>query len=240
VIILVALSTTILGPLRGESRFGRPVIQVSNPKDYKTFRLDENTFVTLDGKETSASCIVYRGRVRYYVEIGIVNRSSRDIVIDKDAVQFVKPNYTVLRTNTVDAATDVAQSVAGTFVPTPAPRVAGGSRTTYSGTSTTYGNQTQVSGTATTTPDNSSQAAANMGNSLGNALAARRFYSQQSIDQRFANYLVTFAPEHLPAVLRSGDTQILIYSFEQVKPKKAPFEIKTTITGEEFSFRFKE
>ncbi len=237
---MIALVSVFLVCAWGESRFGRPVIQVSSLRDYKTFKLDENTFASLDGENSSVSCIVYRGRVRYYVEIGIVNRSSKDIVIDKDAVTFVKPNYTVLRTSTVDAALDVAQSVSGSFIPTPAPQVAAGSTTTYSGVATTSGNQTRVSGTATTTPDNSSQAAANMGNSLGNALAARRFYNQQSVDQRFATYLVTFAPENLPNVVRAGRSQILVYSFEQIKSKKAPFEIRLTITGEEFAFRFKE
>ena len=151
--ILMLCNTTF-----AESRFGRPVLKLTDPKEYGFFKLDENNIAFVKRGDFSISCIVYKGATRYYVEIGMANASKSDIVIPSDFVSFVKSNYTVFRTNTVAAAQDVAAEYGGTFVPTPPPQMPPQTRTTYSGTATTYGSQTSMSGTATTTPDYSAQA----------------------------------------------------------------------------------
>ena len=99
---------------------------------------------------------------------------------------------------------------------------------------------TQINGTATsTTTDTSGQAGANFGNALGNAIAARRFRNMQREDVLLANYLGTFALGSSPILLKAGDARVVTLTFEQVKRKKAPFQITIHVGDENFVFKFK-
>ena len=69
-----------------ESRFGRPVMKLANPKSYRFFRLDDNNIPFLAGDRVSVSCIVYRGTKRYYVEVGVWNRSGEPLALRNDFV----------------------------------------------------------------------------------------------------------------------------------------------------------
>lgn len=177
-----------------ESRFGRTVLKLSEPKEYGYFKLDDNNFPFLDKGPISVTCMTYRGSKRYYVEIGVANHSPESIMLEGDFVAFSKPAYTVYQSDTLAAAADVWTSASGTFTPAPPPPPPTQSRTTYSGTAQTYGNSTMINGTATTTEDNSAAG----WNALGNAIGARRFYKAQSRDQSFAVYLQTFATASRP------------------------------------------
>jgi hypothetical protein len=223
-----------------ESRFSRPVIRVADPKEYGFYKLDDNNFPFVKRADSSISCIVYRGAKRYYVEVGILNLSKNDVTIPNDLISFIKPKYTVLRTSTVAAAQDVALASGGTFAPMPPPQVPPQTITTYSATASTYGNQTYLSGTANTTSDTSAQAGANLGNAIGNAIAARRFYKAQARESKFSNFLYSFAQENQDSVIKPGEARIIVATFEQVKNKKAPFEIHIGLNGETVVFKYKE
>lgn len=221
--------------LDAESRFNRPVIKLAEPKSYRFFRLDDNNFPVMDRERSSVTCIVYRGTKRYYVEVGVMNRSQRPLTLDRGFVTFVKPGYSVFVSDTIASAADVWSSVAGDFMPTPPPPPTRAT-TTYSGTAQSYGNTTQLSGTATTTVDNSAAG----WHALGQALAARSYYKTQSREQSFAMYLAVFAHERQDHVVAPGKTGLFVFTFEQVKPKKAPFTINVAVEDEVFAFKYKE
>lgn len=165
--------------LHAAQRFGRPVIALEEPKAYQYFKLDDVNFPFLSSANYDVSCLVYRGTEYYYVEIAIHNRSSNPVTIPADFVEFSKPGYTVLETDTGVAEAQLASATGQRFIPTPPPQMPPSSTTTttINANASTYGNMTQVNGTATsTTTDTSGQAGANFGNALGNAIAARRFY----------------------------------------------------------------
>lgn len=237
---VLAIVLMFSSPTVAEDRFARPVIKLADPSAYGSFRLDENNFAFLRREGSSISCIVYRGKKRYYVEVGIVNTSKGEIAIPRDFVSFIKPNFTVLRTSTVAAAQDVASELPGQFIPTPPPQVPPETTTTYSATASTYGNQTYVTGTATTTTDNSAQAGANLGNAIGNAIAARRFYKAQARESKFANFLYSFAQENQSSMIKPGEARVIVATFEQIKEKRTPFEIHILIAGEMAVFKYKE
>jgi len=234
-LVTIALGVITLVPGRAESRFGRPVVKVAAPKKYSFFKLDDNNFPSLSSERAAVSCMVYRGTKRYYVEIGVVNRSSEPLTVQRDFVNFEKPGYTVIRANTLASAVDVSASVAGSFIPTPHPPPTRAT-TTYSGTANTYGNTTYASGTATTTVDNSAAG----WHALGQTIAARRYYNAQGREETFANYLVSFAHEKQPLVIDPQKVQLYIYTFEQLKQKRVPFRIVISFGSEQFAFDYKE
>lgn len=188
----------------------------------------------------SVSSLVYKGSTYYYVEVGIVNGRDEELIVAIDFISFNKPNYTVIRSDTSAAALDVASEAGGTFVPTPPSQVPPSTSTTYNGTASTYGNQTHISGSATTTPNNSAQAGANWGNALGNAIAARSFYKAQSREMKFAHFLDTFAQGGQALVVKPGEGRVIMCTFEQLKEKKAPFDVQIRVGSEVFTFRYKE
>ena len=94
----------------------------------------------------------------------------------------------------------------------------------------------QASGTATTTVDNSAAG----WHALGQAIAARRYYNAQGREQNFAKYLVSFGYETQPLVIEPQKAQLYIYTFEQIKQKKAPFRILVRVGPEQFAFEYKE
>lgn len=221
--------------LWAESRFNRPVMKLAEPKAYRYFKLDDNNFPVLDKARSSVTCMVYRGTKRYYVEVAVVNRSQEPLTLSPTFVTFSKPGYSVFMSDTIASAIDVWSSVAGDFIPTPPPPPTRAT-TTYSGTAQTYGSMTQMSGTATTTVDNSAAG----WHALGQALAARSFYKAESREQSFAMYLASFAHEKQDHVIGPGKVGLFVFTFEQIKPKKAPFSISVAVEGETFVFKYKE
>lgn len=229
--------------LYAAQRFGRPVISLENPKDYQFFRLDDVNFPLLSDAKYSVSCLVYRGTEYYYVEVAIQNRSSENVILPSELVEFTKPGYTMFRANTLAVATELAGASGERFVPTPPPQMPANTttNTTINANATTYGNTTQINGTATsTTYDTSGQAGANFGNALGNAIAARRFYRAQREAVSLANYLATFAWGDTAQVLKPGETRIVTEIFQQAKPKKAHFQVIVHVGDEMFIFKYKE
>lgn len=224
-----------LGIVAAESRFNRPVVKLADPKQYTFFKLDDNQFPVLEKGPLAVTCLTYRGTKRYYVEVGIVNRSESVVTLQPGFVSFNKPGYSVFLANTIDSATDVWASVAGAFIPTPPPAPTR-STTTYSGTANTFGNMTNINGTSTTTVDNSAAG----WHALGQAIAARSYANAQAREQAFAKYLVSFAYEKQELAVQPGKAQIYMFTFVQVKPKKSPFSVSLKVGSEMFSFLYKE
>lgn len=239
--LLLVFSLLIFSTLAlAEKRFDRNIIKVANPQEYTFFKLDEVNFPSLSRNGISVSSLVYKGSTYYYVEVGIVNGRDEELIVPIDFISFNKPNYTVMRSATSAAALDVATDTGGTFVPTPSSQVPPSTSTTYNGTASTYGNQTHISGSATTTPNNSAQAGANLGNALGNAIAARSFYKAKSREMKFAHFLDTFAQGGQALVVKAGEARVIMCTFEQLKEKKAPFDVQIRVGGETFTFKYKE
>lgn len=229
--------------LHAAQRFGRPIIALENPKAYQYFRLDDVNFPFLSNAGYDVSCLVYRGTEYYYVEIAIHNRSLNPVTIPGDFVEFSKPGYTVLETDTSVAESQLASAAGQRFIPVPPPQMPPSSTTTttINANASTYGNMTQINGTATsTTTDTSGQAGANFGNALGNAIAARRFYRAQREAASLAGYLNAFGWKNTPLTLQPGQAQKVMMIFQQVKRKKAHFQVIIHIGEESFSFKYKE
>lgn len=222
-------------------RFGRPIVGLEEPKNYQYFKLDDVNFPFLSSADYDVSCLVYRGTEYYYVEIAIHNRSSNPVTIPANFLEFSKPGYTVLQTDTSVAETQLASAAGAHFVPVPPPQMPPSSTTTTSinANATTYGNITQINGTATsTTTDTSGQAGANFGNALGNAIAARRFYKAQQEAVSLAGYLNAFGWKNMPISVQPGQAQKIMMTFQQIKQKKTHFEVIIHIGGESFTFKY--
>jgi hypothetical protein len=232
---IVAGTLLLCGIASAETRFGRPVVKLANSKEFKYFKLDDNQFPVVERGSLSVSCMTYRGTKRYYVEVGIVNRSDAPVNLQNGFVSFNKQGYTVLLADTIASATDVWASVNRAFIPTPPPPPTK-STTMYSGTATTLGSNTQVNGTATTTADNSAAG----WHALGQAIAARNYYHAQGREQKLAVYLATFAHEKQEMTIQPGKAGLYIFTFEQMKQKKAPFEVRISVGAETFVFAYKE
>ena len=238
VALLILLATLPPTVSYAAERFNRPVIEVADPSRYKFHDIDQIQVPSLENDSIEVSCVVYRGTQRYYVEIAIFNRTVRDIPVSTDFVAFRKPGYTVLQTSTLETARVIAAEANGTFVPTPPPQAP--TRATINGTASTYGGQTQISGSTTTGPDPWAQAGANLGNAIGNGIAARQYYAGQAQERTFAHFLEATAAESMAPLVRSGESRTITQTFEQLKSKKAPFEIVVSLAGSTFAFTFKE
>jgi hypothetical protein len=118
--------------------------------------------------------------------------------------------------------------------------VAPNTHTTINASSTTYGNQTQINGTATTTTDNSGQAGANLGNAIGNAIAARRYQNAQRNEVIFSHFLATHLQSAADIPIQAGESRVIVATFEQAKQKKRPFEVSIRIGPDVFRFDYKE
>lgn len=243
---LFAVLLLVLWPctsLRAAQRFGRPVIALEEPKNYQFFKLDDVNFPFLASTNYDVSCLVYRGTQYYYVEIAIHSRASSPVTISDDFVEFLKPGYTVLRTDAHIAEAQLANAAGEHFIPTPPPQLPPRSitTTTINANATTSGSMTQINGTATsTTRDTSGQAGANFGNALGNVIAARRFYRAQRENVSLAGYLNAFGWSNTPLTLQPGQTQKVIMTFQQFKLKKAHFQVIIHVGADSFPFKYKE
>lgn len=245
-VVVIVFVTMLLFCLsvNAEERFGRKIISLENPNDYQYFRLDDVNFPVLTKNNFDVSCLVYRGTENYYVEISIQNRSTDSITIPANFLDFSKPGYTVYQVDPNTVVAKLASAEGAQFIPTPPPQVAPIITTTtnLNANANTYGNTTIIDGTATstTTTDNSSQAGANFGNAIGNAIAAHRFYKAQATAIAFAHYLSTYRWTGSSVVLPSGSTQRIVMIFQQAKPKKAHFEVVIHLGEQDFSFKYKE
>jgi hypothetical protein len=229
--------------VQAAQRFGRPVVDLENPKDYQYFKLDDVNFPMLTNTDYKVSCLVFRGTENYYVEVSIQNQTSTPITIRSNFLEFTKPGYTIYRVDSNIVATRLASEAGVHFIPTPPPQMPTSSTTTttINANATTFGNMTQVNGTAySTTSDNSGQAGANFGNALGNAIAARRFYRAQRDAISLAQYLASYGWNDTDLVLQPGKEQKIMMTFEQAKAKKAHFEVVIHVGSENFSFKYKE
>jgi hypothetical protein len=221
-------------------RFNRPVVKVSDPKGYQFTKLDDVEYPGLSNSQYDVTCLVYRGTERYYVEISVKNKTAAPVALPMNFVAFDKPGYTVYRTDTMAAARESAAAGGIRFVATPPPYVPPTTNTTINATATTYGDQTQISGTATTTTDNSGQAGANLGNAIGNAIAAHRFYKEQRNEVLFSHFLAAHVQTDADSPIQEGETRVIVVTFEQAKLKKAPFVITLKIGSDTFHFSYKE
>lgn len=239
VIFAALLAGTSQEEAVASTRFGRRLLEVKDRNAYRFVRLDDVDFPFLEGDSAIVSCVIYRGSVRYYVEVSVTNKSQHPVQLLGEAIRFNKPGYSSFRTNALDAAREAANAAGVPFQPAPPPTVA--SMTTIDVTETGAGTgYAHVSGTARTGPDVAEQGAANLGNALGNLFAARSFAKAQSEDARFAHFLATFAIDAERGEIVPGATQVLVATFEQVKNKRAPFDVTVVVDGSEFPFHFQE
>jgi len=223
-----------------ETRFGRPIVKVHEPHNYQFIKLDDVQYPTLADAHYSVSCLVYRGTEHYYVEVNVKNNSNAAITLLPDFITFDKPGYSVYRGDTTMAAREAAMAGGVRFVPTQPPYVPPTYNTTINATATTYGNQTNVSGTATTTADNSGQAGANLGNAIGNAIAAHRFYKMQRTEIVFSHFLSSHTQTGMDTQLQPGQSRVIVAVFDQTKRKKKPFDINLKVGDDTFRFDYKE
>jgi len=230
----------LISNLWSEKRFDRPLIKVSDPKTYQFHKLDDVEYPTLSNARYEVSCIVYRGTQYYYVEITIKNNSVIPLPIPTSFVTFSKPGYTTYRTDSMQAARQLAAAGGVRFIPTPAPYVPPTYHTTVDATATTYGNETNISGTATTTTDNSGQAGAELGNAIGNAIAARRFLKAQRDAVALSAFLESNSQTDEDMPLPPGQSRTIVATFTEVKQKKKPFSIDIDLGGDAFHFAYKE
>ena len=223
-------------------RFGRPVIKVKNPQAYKFFKSDDIEYPVLSNEHVSVACMVYRGKEHYYVEVSIQNKTTDPVTLPPPGnfITFDKPGYTSYRIDTMVAARQAASAGGIRFTPTPPPYIPPTYNTTINATATNYGNQTNISGTATTTTDNSGQAGANIGNAIGNAIAAHRFYKAQRTEVAFSHFLTAHIQTDADMPLPPAQWRTVVATFEQAKQKKKPFTVTVAVGVDNFRFEYNE
>lgn len=241
-VVLIGLLLMTGVALHAERRFGRPVIKLQNPEAYTFIHLDGVKIPVLSEGQYTVTCLVYRGTEYYYVEIGIQNRSSSPVTLSSGFLSFSKPGYSVFGADNRLVASELAHAAGERFIPTPSPRMPERTTTvtTYNANATSYGNTTSVDGTATsTTYDSSGQAGANLGNAIGNAIAARRFYRLQRDDIALVQYLTNFGWSGAPEVVAPGKLKVVMMIFDQIKRKKAKFSVTVHVADKTFVFHYK-
>jgi len=205
-------------------------MKLAAEQEFTYIHLDGNTIPIESRGSISVSCIAYKDKQNYYVEVGVSNRSAESLSLARGFVEFEKLGYTVFMTNTLVSAHQLRASVSGKYVAAPPPL---NTTTTYSGSAITTGNITTVQGRAQTT-DNSGWYR------LGQAIAAQRYYKAQSREQSFATYLEMFANERQPLTIGANEIQLYIFTFQQLKPKKEQFTIRVHVGKELFPFSYNE
>jgi hypothetical protein len=241
--VLVAFCLLLtMHPALGADRFGRQVVQMSDPKSYEVVKRDDVGYAVRSNERFSVECLVYRGRENYYVEVNVMNKTNAPVTLPalSNFINFDKPGYTVQRIDTMEVAKRSALAAGVRFTPTPPPYVPPTYNTTVNATATTYGNQTNISGTATTRADNSGQAGANIGNAVGNAIAAHRFYKAQRTEVAFSHFLAAHVQTDFDTALEPAQSRSIVATFEQLKPKKKPFMVTVAIGTDTFRFDYKE
>ncbi len=222
ILLAVAVGLLMCGIGSGESRFGRRVVKLADGTGLTYVKHGENSFPVREQGPVAVSCMTYREKNRYYVEVGILNRS--DTAVRLWSVSFDEPGVAVPMTDTRAAAAAVFTRIAknspperNEFEPIDWPLFS----TTPQVASAEYARPRRGrSGTA----------------SLAGA-AARHKASKEA---KFARYLERFAHETRDTRIRPDETQLYIYTFEQTGQKKAPFHITVCVGSEEVVFSYNE
>jgi hypothetical protein len=213
--VLAFTFLSIAGMATGETRFGRPVVKLANPRDFEFVKLEDNRFPTLRKNGISVACITYRETQQYYVEVAVTNESDQPIELSKDFVQF-KSNSNIASLDTLDVAAAVQKSAASSAAP--------------QGLSASRASSLSPAGTrANDDGKGSSQ-------SILDDIA--RNAQVQAV--QLATRLTTFAHEKQGLTLQPKGTRFYIFVFEQPDRKKAPFEVAVTAEAVTWVFAYKE
>jgi RecA-family ATPase len=213
---LLALAfLSIAGMAMGETRFGRPVVKLANPKDFEFVNLEDNRFPVLRKNGISVACITYRESQQYYVEVAVTNESDRPIELAKDFVQF-KSNLNIASLDTLAVAAAVQKSAASS----------GGSQ----GISTSR-SSSMSSGAVT-----ANEAQRGSAQSILEDVAR----TAQVQAAQLAARLTTFGHEKQALTLEPKGTRFYMFVFEQPDRKKAPFEVAVTAEAATWVFAYKE
>lgn len=213
--LFVLAFLSLAGLAAGETRFGRPVVKLSNPKDFEFVNLEDSRFPMLRKNAASVACITYRESQRYYVEVAVTNQSDQPIDLKKDFVQF-KSSASVTSLDTLAVAADVQKSSTS-----PAPS---------QGLSASRASSLSPAGI---TPNDDGRGSVQ---SMMNAMAR----TAQLQSTQLATRLTTFAHEKQGLTLEPKSTRFYIFVFEQSDRKKAPFEISVSTETESWSFSYRE
>jgi hypothetical protein len=213
--LVCAVLSVVATCASAEDWFGREIVPLARPADYKYRELDGLKHPALDGRNVTVSCLVARGDTYYYVQIGLINRSDHELSLPDDVVLFDKPLYTVVRMDTEAVAEEIGGGRPPVFVlPPPPPSAAEAGA---------------FAQTAVRVP---------------HVHAWRRrpdpAYPVRSTDAAVAQLLAAGAQETHPAFLKAGESRLLLAVFRQTKPKRAPFTVRVTLDGERFVFDQRE
>jgi hypothetical protein len=214
-VVLAFTFLSIAGMAMGETRFGRPVVKLANPKDFEFVKLEDNRFPTLRKNGISVACITYRETQQYYVEVAVTNESDRPIELSKDFVQF-KSNSNAAPLDTFDVAAAVQKSAASSG----AAQGLSASRASSLSPAGTRAND-DGKGSAQSILDDIAQHA-------------------QVQSTQLAARLTTFAHEKQALTLEPKGTRFYIFVFEQPDKKKTPFEVAVTAEAATWVFAYKE
>jgi hypothetical protein len=205
----------IAGMVMGETRFGRPVVKLANPKDFEFVKLEDNRFPTLRKNGISVACITYRETQQYFVEVAVTNESDRPIELSKDFVQF-KANSSVALLDTLDVAAAVQKSAASSAAP--------------QGLSASRASSLSPNGTR----------ANDDGRGSSESILDDIARNAQVHSSQLAARLTTFAHEKQPLTVEPKGTRFYIFVFEQPDRKKTPFEIGVSAEAATWVFAYKE
>jgi hypothetical protein len=206
---------SIAGMAMGETRFGRPVVKLANPKDFEFVSLENNRFPILRNNATSVACIAYRESQRYYVEVAVTNESDRPIELTKDFVQF-KSNSDIASLDTLVVAAAIQKSVA--------------SSATSQGVSTSRSSTLSAGVVRVNDPQRGS----------AQAVLEETNQTAQIQTSQLAARLKMFAHERQALTLEPKGTRFYLFVFEQLDRKKAPFEVAVTAEASTWVFAYKE
>jgi|HubBroStandDraft_6_1064221.scaffolds.fasta_scaffold136828_3 hypothetical protein len=213
--VLAFTFLSIAGMAMGETRFGRPIVKLANPKDFEFVKLEDNRFPTLRKNGISIACLTYRDTQQYYVEVAVTNESDRPIELNKDFVQF-RANSAVASLDTLGVAAAVQKSAASSAAP--------------QGLSASRASSLSPAGTRAN--DDGKGSSQSMLDDI-----ARNAQLQAS---QLAARLTTFAHEKQALTLEPKGTRFYIFVFEQPDRKKSPFEVSVTAEAATWVFAYKE
>jgi hypothetical protein len=205
----------LAGNATAETRFGRPVVKLANPKEFESVQLEENRFAMLRKNAIEVACITYRESQRYYVEVAVTNHSAGPIDLAKDFVQF-KANVNVIPIDTIAAASEAQKQAA--------PSVSTGLSTSRSST---------ISVGSTISPNEDRKGGTQM---LQESMAQ----SVQAHANQLAARLIRYAHEKQALNIEPQGTRFYIFVFETPDRKKGPFEISVTAGDASWPFPYKE
>jgi len=233
----LALVTVLAGlEAFGESRFGRRVVKLANPKQYGSVKMDGNQYALLAGERAAVACIVYRGTQYYYVETAVLNRGEVALELDKDFVVLQKPGHIVVRADPVFVAANLLAEAMAAGVSLPPPRPAPTVTTINATAIHDDGSMTSVYGTARTQPDPWYGFGQSMGFMIGQLLMGRTGRH----DRNLASLVLALHPSMQSLTIEPGNARLYLHVFQQIKSKKAPFNVVVFAGQECFIFRYNE